>query len=375
MKKIITLTVALLLGVFSLSAKEKSKGAQLPPLKLGYVNFEYILEFLPDLKAAQSEIYSFGNQLKKHIAAKTEDLNKKEEAFKKDRKTMNESVRKQQELEIQRLKTSLRQFQEESSEKFTSKQNDLLGPIYGKVQNAITQVSKDHGYTFVLNASLGGMLLLFHADEEHDISDRVLRKLGIDPEKIGTESPFDGVRGTITNIPAVPTLADLDGDDEVAIAFRLEDEALREGDGFVLFHFKDATRVHEGSLSHRHGIVALDGELHWRKIHDLLADLLDPFEADAERVVVPIPDVAVHLQRLLHPELVLGRRLEVRTPIGDVLPEEHLERDPNRVEPQRAAFEREPPLGVVLGVGVPGAVFEVSPQQLPEIGSAHRAYQ
>ena len=188
MKKIITLTVALLLGVFSLSAKEKSKGAQLPPLKLGYVNFEYILEFLPDLKAAQSEIYSFGNQLKKHIAAKTEDLNKKEEAFKKDRKTMNESVRKQQELEIQRLKTSLRQFQEESSEKFTSKQNDLLGPIYGKVQNAITQVSKDHGYTFVLNASLGGMLLLFHADEEHDISDRVLRKLGIDPEKIGTES-------------------------------------------------------------------------------------------------------------------------------------------------------------------------------------------
>lgn len=95
-------------------------------------------------------------------------------------------------------------------------------------------------------------------------------------------------------------LEDLDGDDEVAIAFRLEDEALREGDGFVLFHFKDATRVHEGSLSHRHGIVALDGELHWRKIHDLLADLLDPFEVlvvelHSDRVDVRM---AQHLLRL-----------------------------------------------------------------------------
>lgn len=188
MKKIASITVILLLSVFSLHAKDKSQGAQSPPLKIGYVNFEYILRLLPELKAAKSELASLDKQLNKHMAAKLEDYRKKEEAFKKGSKTADESVIKQQVLELQRLEKSIRQFQLESSEKLDSKEASLINPIYDKVQDAITQTAKEYSYTCVLNASLGRMLpILLYAGEEHDISDRVLKKLGVDLDKAGSD--------------------------------------------------------------------------------------------------------------------------------------------------------------------------------------------
>jgi len=181
MKKIVSLFAALLLGISSLYAKDQLPGAQLPPLKIGYINFEYILKLLPDLKAAQSELSSLEKQLNKHLAAKFEDYQKKEEAYKKGSKTADESARKQQKLELQQLERNIRQFQLESSEKLNNKHTNLISPIYNKVQDTVAQVAQDHGYTYVLNTSLEGVPILLYADEEHNISDRVLRKLGVDP--------------------------------------------------------------------------------------------------------------------------------------------------------------------------------------------------
>ena len=168
-------------------AKDKSQGPQLPALKIGYVSFEYVLRLLPELKAAQSELDSLEKQLNKHLNAKLEDYQKKREAFKKGSKNADESVRKQQALELQRLERSIEQFHLELSEKLNSKEVDLTNPIYSKVQDAITQVAKECGYTCVLNANLGRVPILLYMDEEHNISDRVLRKLGVDLDKAGSE--------------------------------------------------------------------------------------------------------------------------------------------------------------------------------------------
>ena len=69
------------------------------------------------------------------------------------------------------------------------------------------------------------------------------------------------------------------------------------------------------------------------------------------------------------------RRAKVRRFVTGELAEEHLECDPDWIEAERAALEAELPLRVVLRVGMPRPVFEVSPQKLSEICAAHRSHQ
>ncbi|HAN49662.1 MAG TPA: outer membrane chaperone Skp [Amoebophilaceae bacterium] len=183
MQKKLFLTLALMLSLCKLYAKEKSSHIQPPPLKIGYTSVEYILGFLPETKAIKSEYTSLEKQLKNQLEARVGDFQQKVQAFQQGYEAMTEAVRNQKQLELQKLQGSLEQLQLESQEKLTSKQTNLLKPVYEKITNTIAQVAKENGYTHVLDNNVGGIPILLYADAEHDISDLVLKKLGIDPDK------------------------------------------------------------------------------------------------------------------------------------------------------------------------------------------------
>ncbi len=183
MQKRFFLTLALMLSLFKLYAKEKSSHIQPPPLKIGYANMEYIFTSLPEAKAMQSECATFEKQLNNQIKAGIEDFQQKRQVFEQSYEAMTEAVRNQKELELQQLQKSLNQLQLALPEKIAGKQSNLLRPVYEKVQSAIAQIAKENGYTHVLSDHIAGIPVLLYADEKHNISDRVLKKLGIDLDK------------------------------------------------------------------------------------------------------------------------------------------------------------------------------------------------
>jgi outer membrane protein len=65
----------------------------------------------------------------------------------------------------------------------------LLQPAYDKIQKAIDDVAKENGYTHVFSSDQGGVFILLYAREEDNITNIVLKKLGIEPpaETTGTE--------------------------------------------------------------------------------------------------------------------------------------------------------------------------------------------
>ncbi len=182
-KKRLFLILALMLSLFKLNAKEKSPNIQPPSLKIGYTNVEYIFSTLPEIKTIESEHASFEKQLNNQLEARVEAFQKQAQAFQQGYEAMTEVVRNQKQLELQQLEGSLKQFQLELHEQSDNKKINLLRPVYDKILNAIEQVAKENGYTHVLNANVGGIPALLYADEEHNISDLVLKKLGIDPDK------------------------------------------------------------------------------------------------------------------------------------------------------------------------------------------------
>ncbi|MDX1629935.1 MAG: OmpH family outer membrane protein, partial [Fulvivirga sp.] len=57
-----------------------------------------------------------------------------------------------------------------------------MEPIYSKVGNTIEAVAKENGYTYILNGNVGGVDVVLYADDKNDVSDLVLKKMGITPE-------------------------------------------------------------------------------------------------------------------------------------------------------------------------------------------------
>lgn len=179
MQKKIFLTLALILSLFKLYAKEKSPAS----LKIGYADVEYIIDLLPETKTIKSEFASFEKQLQKQLETRIGEFQQKAEAFQQGQEAMTEAVRNKKTLELQQLQRTLEQLQLEVQEKLASKRINLIKPIYDKIAHATKQVAKRNGYTHVLNASVGGFSVLLYADESDNIADRVLKELGIDLAK------------------------------------------------------------------------------------------------------------------------------------------------------------------------------------------------
>ncbi|MEN0016279.1 MAG: OmpH family outer membrane protein [Bacteroidota bacterium] len=176
-KLLLTLTCLLVTTVASVQAKEK-------PLKIGYANLEYIISQLPDTKRAQAEYKSFEKQVKNKIEAKLLEFQEKLQAIQKGYENMTDEVKKQKETELRQIQTDLQEIESESQQSLTDKQVALFKPVYEKIQQAVQRVAKEKEYTHIFNTDGEGMSVLLYAVEEYDVSELVLRKLGINPADI-----------------------------------------------------------------------------------------------------------------------------------------------------------------------------------------------
>ena len=183
MQKKLLLALTLMLSLVKLHAKEKTPHTPSLSFKIGYSNMEYVLGFLPETKIIESEFTSFEKQLQTKIEGQLETLQQKAQAFQEGYEKMTKAERNKKQSEFQQLKEELERLQLESQDKLARKRNDLFKPVYEKILSTIEQVAKEHGYTYILNEGVGGIPVLLYVDEQHNISDRVLKKLGIDPDK------------------------------------------------------------------------------------------------------------------------------------------------------------------------------------------------
>jgi outer membrane protein len=94
---------------------------------------------------------------------------------------MLEAVRQNTERELQQMQDNLTKLQQDAQTTIQNKQTQLMEPVYKKVGQAIEDVAKENGFTFVLNQQIGGLDVILYGDEKMDVSDLVLKKLGVTP--------------------------------------------------------------------------------------------------------------------------------------------------------------------------------------------------
>ncbi len=129
-----------------------------------------------------TELKSLQTQLKNQIDAKYQEYQKKLADYQANLNTMIDAVRANTERELVQMQQNIEKLQQDAQTTVQAKQTQLMDPVFKKVGKAIEDVAKENGFTFILSQQIGGLDVILYGDEKMDISDLVLKKLGVTPK-------------------------------------------------------------------------------------------------------------------------------------------------------------------------------------------------
>lgn len=155
--------------------------AQTTP-KIGYADVDYIFSQMPEAKQIEADLKSLQTQLKNQIDSKYQEFQKKVADYQANLNTMLDAVRVNTERELKQMQDNIEKLQQDAQTTIQTKQTQMMDPVYKKVGKAIEDTAKENGYTVILNQQIGGLDVILYGDEKMDISDLVLKKMGITPK-------------------------------------------------------------------------------------------------------------------------------------------------------------------------------------------------
>jgi outer membrane protein len=170
--------------------------AALQAQKFGYVDTKYILSHIPEYQQAQAEINKLSSQWQKDIENKYETIAKLETALQAEKILLTEEMRKKREQEIEQKKQEAKDMQKAKfgvDGELFNKREELIKPIQDQIYEAIQEVASTSALMVVFDKANHSNML--YTNPKHDISDKVLKKMGLRPGETLEEEEEGGEEG------------------------------------------------------------------------------------------------------------------------------------------------------------------------------------
>jgi outer membrane protein len=152
--------------------------------KVGHVDTEYVLNQMPEYATVQQKLDKLEQKWREEIRQRQKEVRKLEEEFEARELLYTEEERKRRRQKIEKARTEVEQLREQyfgPEGELYSRQQELMRPIQERILKATESVATADGYDYVIDEK--GETLFLYARDEHDLSDRVLRELGINVEQ------------------------------------------------------------------------------------------------------------------------------------------------------------------------------------------------
>ena len=147
--------------------------------KIGTIDADYIIAQMPEMEEVNENLKAYDTQLQEDLKENVATYETKVEDYRENRETYTEEELAQKEQEIIGLENDLKNFRQRAQVMMQMRRNELSKPLYEKIDVAMQEVISEENFTHVFHA--GGNSLAFAA-ESHDITVKVLAKLGIEPQ-------------------------------------------------------------------------------------------------------------------------------------------------------------------------------------------------
>ncbi|MFT4601976.1 MAG: outer membrane protein [Arenicella sp.] len=169
MKKVIGIFI-ILVGLANVASAQR----------YAYVDTQYILESVPEYSKAQEELNKLSEQWVNEVEDKFNQVQVKRNEFEAEKILLPEEIKRQRLKEINTLETQAKDLQKKRfgvDGDLFSQREQLIKPIQDQIFNAIQGIASERNFAFVFDKANQSNLL--YADSKYDISDQVLRKMGI----------------------------------------------------------------------------------------------------------------------------------------------------------------------------------------------------
>jgi outer membrane protein len=173
------LVAAVTAGLWALSAP-----AAMGQQKIGYIDSEYILNELPEYATVQQKLDRLEEQWRGEIETAREEVDRLQEEFQARELLYTEEERTRKREAIQQARQRVQELRRRyfgPDGELYSRQKELMRPIQERVLAAVEEVATAEGYDYVFDRS--GEYLFMFAREQYNLSDAVLRELGINVDR------------------------------------------------------------------------------------------------------------------------------------------------------------------------------------------------
>ena len=140
---------------------------------VAHINKQELIKAMPAYTTAQAEMEKLGKTYEATIQGSLKELDTKLKQYNAEAEAQTQEENQKRMQEVEGMKQSLGQYQQQAQKDLQEKEFNLLKPIVEDADKAITAVAKAQGFQYVLDASM-----LIVADGKDLMAD-VKKQLGI----------------------------------------------------------------------------------------------------------------------------------------------------------------------------------------------------
>jgi outer membrane protein len=170
MKKGLFIIALSVMAITTLSVSAQSKA------KFGHIDFASLYAAMPGQDSIKQVFEDYAKSLQETFVQMQNEYQAKLQDYQSNMASMSNLIRQNKEREIMDIQTRMESFRAQAEEDLQEKELELTSPLIERARQAVQDVAKENGYTYIFNSSEG---LLLYSDPSDDILPLVKKKLGI----------------------------------------------------------------------------------------------------------------------------------------------------------------------------------------------------
>jgi outer membrane protein len=168
--KLIILAITLLVPAALFSQKT---------IKLGHIDSQKLIMAMPESDSAQKKLQKVEQEFQATLEELQVEFNRKFKTYQDNYTTMTELIRSTKETELNELSERIQNFQTQAQQDFERQRMELFKPIQEKAKQAVDQVAKENGFTYIFDIGPGVGAIVYASPDTEDILPLVKQKLGL----------------------------------------------------------------------------------------------------------------------------------------------------------------------------------------------------
>lgn len=151
-------------------------GMSFSQTRTAHINYSKLVLLMPETKKADTTLSVLTKNYQAELTRMQTEYKTKLEKFQTEEKTMPAATKELRTKELTDAEASYTKFQEAAKKDISEKDKALFDVIFEKASNAVKEVAKEKGYSYVIDSSKANYVYL---DPKEDIFESVKKKLGL----------------------------------------------------------------------------------------------------------------------------------------------------------------------------------------------------